>query len=163
MKRFMIATLALLLAAPAFAAEPKDTPKGMTNSEALQVLAGLRALDGHQVVLKDQTLSPAIPWVFENGPLRLTIANDVTVLTSVEKSIDEARQSLIKEALVGKPPGFELKSGTPEFDAFMKQFTELLDRPAGKDVAHIKATDLKLDRNEIATSVLAALAPILDK
>lgn len=170
----ILAAICILGGRPAPAAEPpkKDAPAAneLTIAQGLTILEGLLGLDGHFVVVKnaagnDVMSQTPIPWVFENSTLRLLIASDENILNAMKKTVEDTRNAMIKEALIGKPPGTELKAPMPEFDAFLKQWTELLAKPlpGAKDLGHIKGADLKLDKNEIPPSTLAAIMPILDK
>jgi hypothetical protein len=53
----------------------------------------------------------------------------------------------------------------PESADYQKQYLDLMAQPASgtQDLGRIKTSELKLDRNEIPVTVLAALAPILDQ
>lgn len=154
----IVATLALL-ASPAAA----DPPKPLTVAQALQALQGLRALDGHQVVVGGQVV--VVPWEFKNGALRVALAADVGILTAVETSQNKVRIDIIHEVLKDHPGETEVKPGTPEMDAFLKQYQQVLDAPAAgiEGLQHIREQDLHLDANEIPAGVLYALSPILDK
>jgi len=140
-------------------------PAGITVRDALGLAQGLRNLDGHLVVIKrggqDETVM--IPWEFGSGSLRLRIANDIAILDRITTAAEQVRQALVKEAL-HNAGATELKPGAPETAEFLKQYEEALDQPASgaQDLARIKASELKLDRNEIPVTVLTALKPILD-
>ncbi len=165
MKKLYLALLAASVATPAFAADK------ITVLQATQLSTALRNLDGHMVVVKqngaDATLM--IPWDFGSGVLRLRIANDIAIVDDVLKRAEEARLGIVRELLkkfearTGEK-ATDLKAGTPEFDEFQKQYLEMIAQPAGgsQDLARIKASELKLDRNEIPVTVLSALRPILD-
>jgi hypothetical protein len=141
----------------------------MTMQQAMDVLTGLRNLDGHMVITKENGGAEArvmIPWQFENGGLRLTIARNVALLVPVEKQLNDTRDQIIKEILAKMPAGAkqEIQAGTPERTDFNKQFAELMKGPAvGVDLYKIKIGDLKLDKNEIAPTAIAALLPILEQ
>ena len=160
--------LALIAAAIALAASPVRSaePARITVREALALAQALRNLDGHMTVIKqngsqDQTVM--IPWEFGSGSLRLRIANDLTIVAAVEASLEKARQSIVKEILKNHD-ATEIKPGTPEYDQFMKQYAEILEQPAAGaiDLGRIKASELRLDKNEIGVTILQALKPIMD-
>lgn len=170
------ATAALFLTAAAVPTWASDTivnatsppvlaPK-ITVREALVLAAALRLLDGHTVIVKQPggtETTVLVPWEFGSGLFRLRVANDLAIVSAVEQAMDRARLSMIRETMqrTGKD---ELKPGTPEYDAFQKQYSEALDAPApgAADLAHIKASELRLDKNEIPPTVIAGLKPILD-
>jgi hypothetical protein len=141
-------------------------PTSITVREVLSLAQGLRNLDGHIIVIKrnGQDDTVMIPWEFGSGSLRLRIANDIAITDAVVSKAEQARQSIFKEALAKAGGVPELKPNTPEYAAFLKQYEDLLDQqaPGGLDLAHIKASELKLDKNEIPVTVLTALKPILD-
>jgi hypothetical protein len=148
-----------------FAAE---APK-LTVAEALSLLTALRTLDGHQIKVYDKDGKETgqvimQPWDFGSGLLRLKIANDITITAAVEKRLDDARQAILKEILKDEPGVTSLKPDTPEMAEFAKQYGQALNAPAQglEDLAHIKASELKLEKNEISVTALSALRPILD-
>jgi len=153
-----IALATIALTSSAFAADK------ITNRQALEVLQGLRGLDGHQVIIKQATGDAVVvqPWEFGSATLRLKIANDISILTTVEKAVGDARNASIREILKDKPGITEIKPATPEMDDLLKQLDALLDAPAAgtQDLGRIKDAELKLDKNEIPSTVLAAIAAI---
>jgi len=170
MKIVAIVLAAMLASTTAFAqAKPK-----LTVLQALTLLAGLRSLDGHQVAVKGangQETAVTVPWEFNSGSLRATIAGDITLLLQVEKSTEDARQAIVREILAKMPEdkaGHKptmIPPGSPEYEDFQKQYTELLnhDSPISEQLARIKVSKLKLDKNEISVTSLSALSPILDQ
>lgn len=140
--------------------------KQITISQALTVLGALRNLDGHQVIVKVNGQDTVVfqPWDFGSAVLRLKIASDINVLTAVETSQNNIRQTIIKEITKDKPPGFQIAANSPEMDEFTRQYNDLLAQPAAgsEDLAHISAAELKLDKNEIPPTTIAGLGPILD-
>ena len=133
----------------------------LTVRDSLALATALRALDGRAIVVKDGTVMQ--PWEFGSGSLRLRIAIDLGIVARVEQATEAARTLIIREILERKGLA-EIKMGTPEFDEFTRQYTDILELPAsGTDgLQRIKASELKLDRNEIPASVIAALKPVLD-
>jgi hypothetical protein len=167
MKKLALALLALSIAAPASA---EDKGK-ITVQEAQQLSTALRNLDGRMIVIKQNGADNVImqPWEFGSGVLRLRIANDIAIVDHSLKLVEEVRLGMVKEGLqkIKARTGddaTDMKPGTPEFDEFQKQYQELISQPAPgtQDLARIKASDLKLDKNEIPVTVLTALAPIMD-
>lgn len=145
-------------------------PTKITNGDALSMLAALRNFDGRIVVIKQggQDATVMVPWEFNSGTLRLRIARNVAALAVVEKTMEDARISILKELLKDIPPGPDgkpaqgLPPGSTAFEAFQRQYAEALNAPAEVTLFRIKASELKLDKNEIPVTALSALAPILD-
>lgn len=150
-----IIAFAALLATPAMAADR------ITVRDAITLATALRNLDGHVVIVKDATVMQ--PWEFGSGSLRLRIANDLAILAAVERTAENSRNQIVREILK-RGGGTEIKMGTADFDDFTRQYGEVLDQPAPgtQDLSRIKASELKLDRNEIPGTVIAALKPILE-
>lgn len=166
---------AAVFAAPASAQAPKakrpaaaETAKPvLTIGQALGILSAARSLDGRMVMVKQNGQDAAImqPWDFGSGSLRVRILKTIAALEPNVKIEEDARRKIVTEILAGMPPGTtEIKSGTPEYTKFLEQREQMLKEPAvgGDQVYTIKASELRLDRNEIPISVLAGLEPILD-
>jgi len=142
----------------------------LTLAQPLSV--ALRNLDGHMIVIKQngQDATVMTPWEFGSGSLRLRIANNITILDAALKTAEDTRLAIIKELLkkasdrTGSPVT-EIKPDMPESAEFQKQFADLMAQPAAgtQDIARIKTSELKLDKNEIPVTVLSALGPILDQ
>lgn len=168
MKRLAIALALspLFLTAPAFAGDK------ITLAQAQPLSTALRNLDGHLIVIKQngQDATVMTPWEFGSGSLRLRIANDLTIVDAALGAAETVRQSIIRELLkkasdrTGTTVN-ELKPDMPENAEFQKQFTDLMAQPANgtQDLGRIKASELRLDKNDIPVTVLSALAPILDQ
>jgi hypothetical protein len=145
-----------------------DEAAPITIRDALALATALRNLDGRMQVVKQAGGAEGtvmVPWEFGSGALRLRIANDLALVTAVEKKAEDARVAIVKEVLRKMGPGaVGFQQGTPEYDDFMRQYNEVLDGPApgARDLSRIKASELKLDKNEIPVTVLQALRPILD-
>jgi hypothetical protein len=155
----LVSTAMLALAPPASAAD------NLPVKDALMLLTALRNLDGRPVVVEQNGQRGTVvqPWEFKSGLLRLKIAENIAALAVVERAVDEARMAIVRQ--VSKK--FELERidpDTPAFAEFSKLYQEVLNAPTpGADgLSRIKASDLKLDQNEISVTVLAALKPILD-
>lgn len=167
MKKLFLALIAASIAsgAAAYAADEKPKPAKVTNEDALKLAVALRNLDGHAASVKNngQDAVIMIPWDFGSASLRLRIANDLTIAAAVERSVTEARSATFKE-LIRKAGVKELAAGTKEREDYEKQDRALLDEaaPGSQDLARIKVSELKLDKNEIAVTVIEALRPILD-
>lgn len=158
---------AAVLTAAAVPARAADTA-AISVRDALTLASGLRNLDGRLQIIKQPGGGEGtvmVPWEFGSGSFRLRIANDLAIVAAVEKSSEEVRQAIVRELLKRTPGETGLKVGTPEYDEFQKQFNQVLDSPApgARDLSRIKASELKLDKNEIPVTVLQALKPILDQ
>lgn len=169
MKRIAFATVltaAAFLVLSAFPSWAEDAKK-ITVSDAVSMAAGLRNMDGHVTVIKQngQDTTVMTPWEFGSGTLRLRIANDLAIVAQSEKLVETTRAAIVSELTKGvAADAAKIIPGTPEFESFQKQMKQVLDQPAPgtQDLARIKASELKLDKNEIPVTVLFALAPILD-
>lgn len=175
MKKLLALCVAAAIAVstvPARAAEASTTPPGelntagkvLTTGQALAMLAGLRNLDGHQVVTKQngQDVSIVVPWNFGNGALRLSIAANISLLGLVETANEKALAQIRSEVFKGQPA----REGSPEMAEFTRQFNEMMARPvpgALEKLERIKASALKLDVNEIPGTTLFAIDLILDR
>ncbi len=160
MRRFFFAIVAAMaMIAPAGAGDKLKV------QDVFALQTALRNLDGHMVVVKQNGVEGTvmIPWDFGSGALRLRIANNITILDAAAKGVEDARQAIIKE-ITKKAGTAEIKPGTPEFDDYQKQYGDIAIQPASgtQDLARIKASELKLDRNEIPGTVISALKPIMD-
>lgn len=158
--------LVLILSATAAIAQSKPPTVG----EALSMLQAFRNLDGRPVVVKQNGVDATVvtPWEFGSGTLRLRIARNVSALAQIEKFVEETRQKIIAEILRGMSAGKDgqapqIMPGSPEFDNFTKQITDMLAHPAQVTLSRIKASELRLDKNEIPVTSLSALEPILDE
>lgn len=158
-----IALTALLAASMIGAAFAADT-KPLTVGQALSMLSALRNLDGRMIVIKQNGADATImqPWDFGSGTLRLRIAKNVTALAATEAAVETSRQNIIKELSKGLKPGASIVPNTPEWEAFMQQYADVMASPASVDLFRIKASELKLDKNEIPITAISALAPIID-
>lgn len=151
------------------AAQQKFQP--FTNAKALNLIVALRGLEGRIIIIKQNGVDTQVqqPWDFGSALLRLRIKRNIQVLEPVEKAIKDTREAMVTEALAkmaeknGQKPTV-IEPGTPEFIAFLKQLEDMLEKPVDGqvDLSRIRASELKLDRNEIGPSVLTGLDPILD-
>lgn len=155
----IVAALLLTTAAPA-------AEKALTVGDALNMLLALRNLDGRAVVVKENVV--ITPWDFASGTLRLRIARNIMALTEIEKTANDARESIIREILRRMPAGAdgkpqnEIPAVSAEAEEFRKQYAAVLAEPTAVTLSRIRASELRLDKNEIPTSTLAVLSPILD-
>lgn len=160
LKKLLISAFAIATISAAAAESPKITVR-----DALSLAVALRNLDGHMIVIKQgQTENTVmVPWDFASAALRLRTANDLSIVSNVERIAEQARQGLIR-SILQKSGEKEIKPGTPEYDDFQKQYNELLDQPAPgtQDLSRIKASELRLEKNEIPVTVLVGLKPILE-
>ena len=181
MKKTVIALLALVLPTCAFAqlapaAPPSPSiaaalrtagippqPGALTVAECLTILGGLNQLDGHQVVInagKPNESVVTVSYVFGNAALRRIIQEDIVALQSVQKTAQTLQIAIFKENV---KDGTEIKPNTPEMEAYNKQINDASIAACPANVTHIRLADLKLEQNEIAGTILAALDKILDK
>jgi hypothetical protein len=142
----------------------------LTVAQSLSMLQAMRVLDGRTVVVKQNGGETAVvqPWDFGSGALRLRIAKNTTALAEIEKALEDTRQAIVREILKSMPPAkdgtapTEIPPGTPQWSELQKQFGDALNAPAQVTLSRIRASELKLDRNEIPGTALSAMAPILD-
>lgn len=148
-KLLLIPILSIMSINPAMTGEPAK----ITIREALALAGALRQVDS----------GPKGAYEFGSGVLRLKMSNDLSIVQSVEQSAEKARQAIVREIL-NKSGATKIDVGTPDYDEFSTQYNALLDQPAAgtQDLARVKASELKLDKNEIPVTVLSALKPILD-
>lgn len=134
--------------------------------DAIGLAAALRSLDGHTVILKQdgKDVPTMVTYEFGSGSLRLRIASDLAILVAVEKQLEEARRSVVREILRSRGVA-SIDPGTPAYEDFTKQMEAILDQPAAgtEGLARIKGSELHLDKNEIPVTTLAAMAPVLDQ
>jgi hypothetical protein len=148
---------------PAAAREASQRP-ALTVRDALSLAAALRNLDGRAVVIRQngQDGTVMVPWEFGSGSLRIRIANDLAALAPVERAAEASRQAIAQEVFRDTPAD---KPDPARVEEFQRQYSQVLDTPAAGlgDLARISVSELKLDKNEIAVTVLQALKPILDQ
>lgn len=161
----MIATTAAAQKAPV-KQDPAEAinPDKTTVLDCLLILGGLNEIDGkRQVVLNAGKPNQQVietPYEFASGKLRFDIAKNIAALSTVQRRVEEARQKVFHE--VAKEDT-EIKPNTPkavEYDQKVRQIGEQ-PCPIG-ELVRIKASDLKLDQNEIRAGALAAISRILD-
>ena len=160
-----IALVTAILLSPAVAAEKASPGNKLSVRDALSLLLALRNLDGRAVVIDQggQKTTVVQPWEFKSGVVRLRIATNLAALSNVERAADEARIGIVKQ--VRKKFNTEKIEGDPAaFEEFSRLYDDVLKSPAATgELARIKASDLKLDVNEISVTVLQALTPILEQ
>lgn len=141
-------------------------PAAISVRDAIGLAAALRSLDGHTVVVQEagKDIAKTMSYEFGSGTLRLRIASDLRILAGVEKQLEDARRGVVREILQSSGRAL-IDPGTPAYEDFTKQMEAILEQPAsGADgLARIKASELKLDKNEIPATTLAAMAPVLDQ
>lgn len=155
---FLLA-LAMLTVAPL--AQAQSTEK-ISVRDSLSLLAALRNLDGKPTVVKDQVIVQ--PWEFKSGVIRLRIANNIAILSAVEKLTEQARVAIVMQ--VRKKYDIEKIEAHPTaLEEFSKLYDQVLSEPAAgtQDLARVKTSDLRLDVNEIGVTVLSAMTPILEQ
>jgi len=140
--------------------------RAVTVRDAMSLAIALRNLDGHLAIIKQngQDATVMVPWEFGSGSLRLRIASDLAIASLSEKAAEDTRLAIVKEILK-KSGGNEVKPGTPDYEELVRQYEQAtaLPAPGARDLAKIKASELKLDKNEIPVTVLQALWPILEQ
>lgn len=157
----IITALALAALIPLQAHAQTTAP--LTINDCLVILSGLNALDGHQVIVnagKANESTLQLPYEFGNGALRGDIADNIAALTIVQRTSQDAQSKIFYDVAKGET---EIKPGTQQGIEYDKQLRELTARPCSAQLKKIKTSDLKLDKNEIPASVLAALDKIRDK
>ncbi|CAN7375491.1 hypothetical protein LJR220_003347 [Bradyrhizobium sp. LjRoot220] len=161
---------------PAIAAEAPASEKA-TVLDCLTILNGLEEIDGKRTMIVNQGKANEqvveLPFEFGNGRLRQDLARNIGILGIVRRDQQAAAQKVLMEISKGKgeirPPEqsasaedkAEYLRQTLEYD---RQMRELTARPCPVDgLTRIKASELKLDRNEIRAGALSAVDRILDK
>lgn len=140
-------------------ADPLHPEPKLTILDCQTIFDGLSGLDGHTELSKDNT-PVVLAYKFENSRLRLNIQQNMAVLSAARQEFNKGMQGVFRE-IVGD--GFEIKPGTAEMARYNKQKNDAEQLPCKANLIPISATDLKLDKNEIPGSVLAALDKILDR
>lgn len=174
MKFFAIALVLLAgMLSPAFAQQAKGAPtenplrpqvksepEGLSITDCLTILNGLNAMDMHQVIINAGKANEAVanmPYEFNNGALRGDIADNIAVLSNIQRVQQEAQQKIFYDVAKGD---LEIKPGTEKAVEYDRQLRELTGRPCMAQLKKIKTSDLKLDKNEIPSSILAAISKI---
>lgn len=148
---------------PAAATAAALHPSKLTINDCLAILSGLNGLDGHQVVVnagKPNEQVVMLAYEFKNGRLRGDIATDIAMLTAVQRTAQEAQQRIFKEVAGDET---EIKPGSAKSIEYDRELRELTSKDCPAAPVHITDTALKLDTNEIPSSVLAALDKIRDR
>lgn len=153
---FPVIGTVILTAAALAQPQPKT---GLTIRQALGIIAATQSLDGHMVLAKQDGRDVAImqPWEFGSGALRLRIMRNLSALKPNVAAAADIRAKFAASAAGLKPE-------SPEYADLAAAAERALDAPAlgAEQVRRLKVSELRLDRNEIPISVLAALEPILD-
>jgi hypothetical protein len=158
---------------PAEALNPAKT----TLFDCLTILVGLNEIDGKRQIIvnagKPNEQVVETVYEFGNGRLRQDIARNISLLSIVQRDQQQAAQKVLMEISGGKgelrpPPDSasaddkaEYLRRTVEYDRQMKELTSRACPIDG--LTRIKASELKLDKNEIRAGALAAIDKILDK
>lgn len=148
--------------APRLSVLPEPTPPGLTINDCLILLQGLNGLDLHQVVLnagKPNESIAQLPYDFQNATMRLKIGRNIAELGAVQREAQAVQEKITAEVSKGE----ELKPGSKEMAIRDGQIRDLLNQPCRAHLERFNASDLRLDRNEIPSSILAALDKILDQ
>jgi hypothetical protein len=186
MKKLLMISLALVLAAPAFADDaqppkidtaPRTTvipPAEYTMNDCVTILGGLQALDGYQTITnqgKPNEGTLTIAYKFGNATLRSDIGQNLARLRDIPIEVEKARKQIVSEITGGVDivsPGVnatqaEKDEYSKKNTAYSKQLVALGESPCRVTLIHIKAADLKLDVNEIPGTALSSIDKILDK
>ncbi len=141
-------------AAPLPAAAPS-----LTYAEAESVLAGLRAVSRHTVIIKDGAREETkdIPNKLGKG-VREQIGLAIAALVLADRDFQAKNNALIGQYADG---------GSKVPDKAMAEFVaaqrKLMEQPSGASIPHFRIDDFQLDQNpDIDGEILAALAPVLD-
>ncbi len=152
MRKTLLVLATLVACSGAVAA---DNPP-VTVEQALNISAGLRALDSYQA--RDKEGKPyASPYNF-SGVTRMNIATNIDRVGAVLKTYQATLNEVIKTMSggTGTVPGDKMAN-------YNVEVLKMLAAPAGVSLAKIKEADLKLDENPIPGSVLGLLLPIIDR
>lgn len=170
MRRLLIAAILFIGAAGAATAAEAAIDHGPsimtpthTVGECLTIYEGLKGLDGHIVLIHEGKPDESTfikSYQFDNAELRSAIASDLAALDNVKTIHDRVKQSIFKE-IVGE--GYQIKQDTKEMVLYQKRVYESEQLPCEAVLTRIRLKDLKLDKNEIPGTILAALDKILDK
>jgi hypothetical protein len=160
MRRFFFTILFTGLTCGAIAAEAPATVL-----DCLTILQGLNEIDGKHPVIVNQGKPEEkvldLPYEFGNGRLRGDIAHNIAVLTIVQRANGDAQQKIFADVAKGAD---KILPGTPEGTEYDRQMRQLTSAPCAIDgLTRIKASELKLDKNEIRAGALAAIDKIFDR
>lgn len=148
-------SMLMTMAAPAQSPPPTTT---LTVRQAVAIITATQSLDGRMVLARQDGRDVAImqPWAFE-GALRMRLVGNLAALQPNLATAEQVRAKF-SAAAAG------LKPDSPEYRELAAEADRALDAPAlgAAQVRRVKVSELRLDRNDIPISVLAALAPLLD-
>ena len=157
---------ALLAAATTTSAGAADAPKPMTVLTCLNVLGGLDALSyaGKQLNTPASQPAPADAKQYKLGPLRVTIALDISRLQDLANTVQRAQNGYAAElpALDPKSPD----AVTQRTKQLQDNWNKITDADCPVQPGRLKQADLKIgdgpDDNAFPPAVLGALMPIID-
>lgn len=140
-------------------------PAGTTVFDCLTILHGLNEIDGRRQVIVSQGKPEEkvldLPYEFGNGRLRGDIAHNIAVLGAVQRTYGDAQQKIQLDIAKGAS---KIDPGTPEAVEYDRQMRQLTSAPCAIDqLVRIKASELKLDKNEIRAGALAEIDKIFDR
>lgn len=169
MKKIVIAAALAILPTCAFSQTSNATKNLATPApvitvrDCLLILNGLSGLDGYNVLINagkpnEQVLTRA--YEFNNAKLRRDIQTNIAALQVVQQATQKLNQDIFRE--VAKDSN-EIKPDTPQYVEYTKRVSDGEGLPCTAQLVRININDLKLEKNEIPGSVLAALDKILDK
>jgi hypothetical protein len=161
----LAATIIILAAAPAFAAEP---PRKLTYEQAIGLVGGLAGLDGKSRVVKDGQQERIVPEPYDIGPgLRLVIAIDLDrakkALSFYQAAYNPIQTKFSAVHLDGFPDLEKPTGKVPDerVAAFNIEARKLNNEMAEGEFIPISYDELKPGVNNFPPSVLANLMPIL--
>lgn len=170
MRFFAFAIAAIVAATPAASEEPQP----LTIKQCMEALAGLNSLNFVGQTQASQAAPPdAKPYKF-HGNVRVTIAMDISALSTVPDAAGRAQQQF-KDSVTAPAGAQSGKMVTPEQQKALadygKQINDnwqsILDAPCNVKPGHLKATDVNAGdddgQNPIPPSVYSLLVPIIDQ
>lgn len=132
----------------------------VTVKEAMQILQGLKALDGFDRVVKDGNVEKIVnePYKFSPNFIWMLTKNSVALLATVEK-FELAKSKIIKEE-AGADKRIDDKD-TVKVQAVMEKINVLLEEKEELKLGMITMGELNLGENKIPPSALAKLGKLL--
>jgi len=142
----------------------------LTVKDAVEVLAGLKALDGFEKVAKvgagEKTTDRVVVEAYKFKPAAMwKLAKNTAALKGLVENYGKVRNKLIKDISGGKDEIAE--KDNPDFKAqqakFMEDISVIVDTEEEVMIDKLAQSDLNLDVNSnIPPSVLVSLLPIMD-
>lgn len=133
----------------------------VTINTAHRLVNALLALDGRQRAVKNGEAETVIIEPYKLGVARLAIARNVSRLRAVLADFEKARDGLIREISNGGD-SIDPKANPDGFKKFTISVNEMLGQEAEVDLEPLKASQLKLDENDINPAILVDMHEIVD-